>query len=88
MYVPVSTIFHLGVVVDPEYNSRGNNLALKAAELAPNRVEVVRHLSRSYLYMGDFDKARETMNKYLETNPSAELQFRSISEELETLSGE
>ena len=88
MYVPVSTIFHLGVALDPAYNSRGNNLALKAAELAPNRVEVVRHLSRSYLYMGEFDKAKETMNNYLETNPSAELQFRSISEALNTLSSQ
>ena len=88
MYVPVSTIFHLGVALDPAYNSRGNNLALKAAELAPNRVEVVRHLSRSYLYMGEFDKAKETMNNYLETNPSAELQFRSISEALDTLSSQ
>ena len=88
MYVPVSTIFHLGVTVDPTYNSRGNNLALKAVGLAPNRVEVVRHLARSYLYMGEFDKARETMDKYLETNSSAELQFKSISDALDTLSSE
>ena len=88
MYVPVSTIFHLGVTVDPTYNSRGNNLALIAVGLAPNRVEVVRHLARSYLYMGEFDKARETMDKYLETNPSAELQFKSISDALDTLSSE
>ena len=88
MYVPVSTIFHLGVSVDPTYNARGNNLALKAAELAPNRVEVVRHLARSYLYLGEFDKAREAMDNYLDTNPSAELQFKSISDALDTLAAE
>lgn len=88
MYVPVSTIFHLGTTVDPTYNARGNSLALKASELAPNRVEVVRHLARSYLYVGEFDKARETMDKYLESNPSAELQFKSISDALDTLSSE
>ena len=88
MYVPVSTIFHLGGTVDPEYNKQANGLALIAYELAPNRVEVVRHLARSYLYMGEFDKAREIKDKYLETNPSAELQFKSIADALDTLASE
>ena len=88
MYVPVSTIFHLGVVIDPEYNARGNNLALTAYELAPNRIEVVHHLARSYLYMGEFDKARQTRDEYLEANPLAVLRFKSISDALDTLSTE
>ena len=88
MYVPVSTIFHLGGTVNPEYNKHATGLALIAYELAPNRVEVVRHLARSYLYMGEFDKAREIKDKYLETNPSAELQFKSIADALDTLSSE
>ncbi len=85
LYLPLSTVFHLGSALDSSYVARARALVERATRLAPDRIEVNLHLVRLRIFEKDYGRAQESLDSYLERNPRAAPQFEGLQREIDRL---
>ena len=85
LYLPLSTLFHLGSSLDSSYVARARALVEQATRLAPDRIEVNLHLVRLQIFEKDYGRAQESLDSYLERNPRAAPQFQGLQREIDRL---
>ena len=88
LYLPLSTVYHLGSSLEPGYASAARALVEQAAKLAPDRIEVNLHLVRLHLFEQDNERAQELLDSYLSRNPRAADRFEGLQQEIDKRTGQ
>jgi hypothetical protein len=87
IYVALVSVYHRAASLDPVYAARARSLVDAAVRLAPERVETQQALVRQFMVEKDYEGARETIDRYVEKSPRAEVHFADLRNSIDSAAG-